>query len=247
MKSRDGKIPGYNVQIAVDAENKMIADSEVVTDETDFDQLTNMVESIKEELGEVPEEAIADKGYNKLDLIEKLQNEEEGLQVYTSQSTSKRDKEEIKFHYNKENDEYECSAGKRLVLITKNAKDGTSIVNIYRGIECQGCLLRSKCSKAKGGRIYKRHINEEWREEYRAKMKSEIALDKLSKRKTIVEHPFGTIKYLMGKIPLLLRGLEKVKTEINIYTTVYNLKRLITISIFEDLLIKVLNYEWKTA
>ena len=31
MKSRDGYIPAYNVQIAVDAENKMIADSEVTT------------------------------------------------------------------------------------------------------------------------------------------------------------------------------------------------------------------------
>jgi len=36
MKSRDGKIPAYNIQIAVDVENKMIADSEVVTEETDL-------------------------------------------------------------------------------------------------------------------------------------------------------------------------------------------------------------------
>ena len=247
MKSRDGKIPAYNVQIAVDAENKMIADSEVVTDETDFNQLPQMIESIKEELGQAPEEAIADKGYSALDLIEDLEKKEKGLQVYVSQCTTKRDKEEIKFHYNKQEDEYECSAGKRLVLFTKNKKDGNSLVNIYRGIECEGCPLRNKCTDAKKHRTYKRHINEEWREAYRAKMNEKISQGKLAKRKTIVEHPFGTIKYLMGKIPILLRGLSKVQTELNIYTTVYNLKRLINIRTFDDLLKQIENYNWETA
>ena len=78
-------------------------------------------------------------------------------------------------------------------------------------------------------------------------MLSKIGKEKTAIRKTIVEHPFGTIKYLMGKIPLLLRGLEKVKTEINIYTTVYNLKRLINIKAFDDLSEQIENYKWKTA
>jgi len=78
MKSRDGKIPAYNIQIAVDADNKMIADSEVVTEETDLSQLPKMIESIKEELGEVPEEVLADRGYNNPDLIEAVEKKEEG-------------------------------------------------------------------------------------------------------------------------------------------------------------------------
>jgi hypothetical protein len=51
----------------------------------------------------------------------------------------------------------------------------------------------------------------------------------------------------MGKIPLKLRGKEKVSTEINLYTTVYNLKRLFNIESFEDLFEKIENYAWKTA
>jgi len=51
----------------------------------------------------------------------------------------------------------------------------------------------------------------------------------------------------MGKIPLKLRGKEKVSTEINLYTTVYNLKRLINIESFEDLFENIENYAWKTA
>jgi len=252
MKSRDGRLPGYNVQIAVDAENKMIADSEVVTDENDLDQLPEMIKSIKEELGQAPDEAIADKGYNRLDAIEEIEKRESktgggGIQIYTSQEITKRDKEQIKFTYNEEKDEYECSAGKRLVLISRNKKKRKSYVNVYRGIQCDGCPLRDQCTSSKKGRSLDRYINQKWRDEYKAKMLSKIGKEKTAYRKTLAEHPFGTIKYLMGKIPLLLRGLEKVKIEIDIYTTVYNLKRLINISVFEDLAEEIANYQWKTA
>lgn len=247
MKSRDGKIPAYNVQIAVDSENKMIADSEVVTDQTDLGQLPKVIESIKEELGQVPEEVIADKGYNTPDLIEAIEKKEEGLQIFVSQEMTSRDKEEIKFKYDEEKDEYECSEGKRLVLVQRNKKKNKSLANVYLGIQCEGCPLRGQCTSSKKGRILHRYTNQKWRDDYKTKMLSKLAKSKASIRKTIVEHPFGTIKYLMGKIPLLLRGLEKVKTEINIYTTVYNLKRLINIKPFEDLLMQIENYKWKTA
>lgn len=201
MKSRDGKIPAYNVQIAVDAENKMIADSEVVTDETDLKMLPVMIESIKEELGEVPEEAIGDRGYNNPDLIEVMEKkksaEGEGIKIYTSQEKTIRDKEEIKFNYDEEKDEYECSEGKRLVLSARNKKRRNSIANVYQGIECEGCSLREKCTRSKKGRILHRYINQKWRDEYKAKMQSKLGKEKTAVRKTIVEHPFGTIKYLI--------------------------------------------------
>jgi len=48
----------------------------------------------------------------------------------------------------------------------------------------------------------------------------------------------------MGKIPLLLRGLKKVSTEINLYTTVYNLKRLLNLESHEQISDKIMNYDW---
>lgn len=247
MKSRDGKIPAYNVQIAVDADNKMIADSEVVTEQTDISQLPKMIESIKEELAEVPEEVIADRGYNNPDLIEAVEKQEEGIKIYTSQEKTSRDKEEIKFEYDSEKDEYICSEGKRLVLFNKNKLRRNSLANVYRGIECSGCQLMGRCTKSKKGRTVQRYLNQKWRDSYKAKMLSKLGKQKTAIRKTIVEHPFGTIKYLMGKIPLLLRGLKKVTTEINIYTTVYNLKRLVNIEAFDILMMRIENYKWKTA
>jgi len=247
MKSRDGMIPGYNVQIAVDSESKMIADSEVVTDQSDSEMLGEMLESIKEELGKVPQEAIADNGYNALDMIEALENKEEGIKLYVAQSSTVKDREEIKFEYDEEKDEYKCTEGKRLVLIQKNKLKKKSLTNVYQGIECEGCPIRNQCTSSKKGRIVHRYINQKWRDDYKERMQSKLGRSKMSLRRQLVEHPFGTIKYLMGKIPLKLRGREKVSTEINLYTTVYNLKRLINIEPFELLIEKIENYAWKTA
>ena len=66
-------------------------------------------------------------------------------------------------------------------------------------------------------------------------------------RKQMVEHPFGTIKYWMGKIPLLLRGKNKVTIEIDIYTTVYNFRRLLSIESYSNILEMIKKYDWKMA
>lgn len=247
MRSRDGKIPAYNVQIAVDAENKLIADSEVVNDQTDLTVLPQMIESIKEELGQVPESIPVDRGYNNPDVIEKIEKQEDGLQIYAPQEITSRDKEEIKFTYDADKDEYTCSANKRLVLKQRNKKKNKSLANMYQGIECEGCPLRSKCTTSKKGRTYYRYVNQVWRDEYKTRMKTKQGRANASLRKTIVEHPFGTIKCMMGKIPLFLRGLKNVATEIDLYTTAYNLKRLYNIEKFDILVAKMVNYNWATA
>jgi hypothetical protein len=54
MKSRDGFIPTYNVQFAVDEKHKLIVDSEVTTAESDSALLPVMVKSIAEEIGTTP-------------------------------------------------------------------------------------------------------------------------------------------------------------------------------------------------
>lgn len=116
MKSRYGKIPGYNFQIAVDAEHKMIAESEVAVDQTDNKMLGQIIDSLKEDLGDFPEEAIAENGYNNPDLIEAIEKKGEGIEIYVSQRKTLKDKGEIKFEYDEEKDEYKCSQAKRLVL-----------------------------------------------------------------------------------------------------------------------------------
>jgi transposase len=49
-------------------------------------------------------------------------------------------------------------------------------------------------------------------------------------RRSIVEHPFGTLKYrIFGHPRLLLRGLNGARTEIGLAVMAYNLKRMINL------------------
>jgi len=101
--------------------------------------------------------------------------------------------------------------------------------------------------ESKLGRILHRPSNIEWLEGYRVRMESKEGRVKISKRRGIGKHPFGTIKTWMGKIPLLLRGRRKVSTEIDLYSTCYNLRRLLTISSFDVIISQVVGYNWLSA
>jgi len=245
MKTRDGKLAAHNVQFVVDQENKLIADSEVVSDENDLNQLATMVESIEEEIGKRPEEVIADKGYYNTSIIEKVESTGE-TECYVD--VKERKEEEIKFTYEKEKDEYKCSEGKRLVLKARGKKrEAGRTADEYQGIECDGCRMRDICTKSKKGRILHRYNNQEYVDTYKEKMKNEIAQEMIKRRKTIIEHTFGTIKCWMGKIPLLLSGREKVATEINIYATAYNIKRLTNMVELARLTEEIKGYNWAIA
>lgn len=244
MRSRDGFIPAYNVQSTVDSKHKMIADTEVVTEANDLNQLEPMVNSLEEELGSKPEEVLADKGYYNPREIEKV---ELGGEVKCYVATPKEKEEIAEFEYNNEKDEYLCSEGKPLVLKQKNKKRKNGYSDMYQGVECDGCKLRSECTEAKNGRILHRPTNVEWVENYKKRMEQVFSKEKINKRKTMVEHPFGTLKYWMGKIPLLLRGKEKVSTEINLYATAYNIKRLLNIESFNHIKGLIVGYDWVSA
>ena len=49
--------------------------------------------------------------------------------------------------------------------------------------------------------------------------------DKVKQRKSIVEHPFGTIKRSMDQGYFLTRGLSAVRTETSLTMLAYNIKR----------------------
>ena len=59
---------------------------------------------------------------------------------------------------------------------------------------------------------------------------------KMKKRMSLVEHPFGTIKWYHGAHYVLCRGIKKATAEIGMSMLVYNLRRAIKLAGFERLL-----------
>jgi transposase len=243
MKSRDGFAPCHNVQAVTDGKHHMIAELEVCDSANDLQQLEPMVERFTEELEVIPKVVLGDKGFANPDMIERIEKAGETVCFIPSPKSSK-DKEEIVFTYDEEADVYICPEGKHVRLKSKNQKKNSSIVNIYQCSDCEGCPLRSKCTQSKIGRIINRYHNQEWRDNYRKKMKKRESKEQIARRKGIVEHPFGTIKMWMGKQPLRLRGKPKVQIEMDIYATVYNLRRLLNIVSFDNFDQMVRGYSW---
>jgi transposase len=246
MRSRDGMIPAYNAQIAVDQTHHMIAHSQVFDSPNDIQLLEPMLDELEHEMHLTPEATVTDSGYYNLIQIETVEDNHQTT-CYIPIPKHKNDDRPITFNYDKEQDEYRCSQGKRLVLKQKNKIKNGQHSAVYQGIECDGCPMRVQCTTSKYGRIINRYYNHSWRDAYRRRMAGITAKKIIHLRKQMVEHPFGTIKYWMGKIPLLLRGKNKVTTEINIYCTVYNFRRLLSIESYQDIMDMIQKYDWKMA
>jgi hypothetical protein len=229
MKSRDGKLAGYNVQSGVDKKHHMIALAEVSNEQCDINLLKEDYENLISQLGLVPQEVLADKGYANIDHIIDIQKQP-GTKCYVpipdSSSKRKDKKNGIKFIYNDQEDNFKCPNNKVLRLIRKGEKKNGRLCDRYQCKDCTGCPLKDKCTSSKVGRNLYRPTTQNWTDQYKEWLQRPENLEKIKQRQTIVEHPFGTIKMIMGKFCFLLRKMPKVQIEVDIYSTIYNLKRL---------------------
>lgn len=246
MKSRqNGFIPAYNVQTVVDAENHMIDSARVTDHLNDFNDLEPSIEAVENELSIGVEQVTADAGYANEEQVFSL--EDQGKQVAVpfveEEYGPKQNPEQgITFTYDEQTDTFTCSQGKVLPVEAKTVSKREKIYRKYQGRQCTDCPLKNQCTKSKTGRIIYRRIDDVALKQYIDKSHEKEYQELIRKRKSIVEHPFGTIKYWMGQIPLLLRGKEKVQAEIDLYATCYNIKRLTNMETTQLLLQKVLNW-----
>ena len=93
------------------------------------------------------------------------------------------------FHYDEPSDTFHCPAGERLTRIQLSRKDRAVL---YAGSSqvCSACSLRSRCTTA-SRRWITRHLHENALQ--RMEQRATPAVMRL--RRSIVEHPFATLKY----------------------------------------------------
>jgi transposase len=234
MKSRDGLIPAYNAQVAVDDKHGFIVSDTITTDPADSNQLELVVNDIIKEL-EIDEKILtnADKGYFNFAAIEKLESTGKvDCFVGVAESTSPFRKE---FIYDKEKNIVICPEGKTMSYHQLHRYKNGTTARVYQTKECFDCKLKDKCCpKTKHGRSFEIYDNEEFRKAFREKMASKIGKAKMKLRKMMIERVFGTIKTWAGKIPILTRGIKNVGTELKLYCLAYNVKHLITMFTLEE-------------
>jgi transposase len=242
----------YNQQTAVDAKHKLIVATHTIN-RNDRNALTEIAHEALDATFPDAMTILVDKGYHN---GKQLQNcQKIGIEtivsvpeiVNSNSFGTQSDYLVHKFIYYAVQDTYTCPQGQ--VLKTKGTwHQKKRELNVsyqfkkYRSPACRSCPVRDQCTgRHDGSREIERS---EFAEAVEANAQNYHAGKALyRKRQEINEHIFGTIKRQWGYNHTNLRGLPKVNGEMALIMTVYNVKRLLNILKFEEILQK-LNH-WK--
>jgi transposase len=217
----------YNAQTAVDAKHNLIVAFDLTSEGNDQTQLYPMAVQAKEFLGTEKLTVIADTGYS---------NGEHGALCEAAEITAivprptmvntKGDElfSRDGFVYDAVADNYRCPA---VQTLTVHRVSETEQKKEYWNLKaCRECALKPQCTKAE-----KRSIVRSFHEDARQAMHLRAASDRhwMTLRMSLVEHPFATMKAMMGYPRFLLRGSGKAKAELAFAVLAYNLKRAIAV------------------
>jgi transposase len=232
MKTAKGMDVCYNVQLAVDSKHKLIASVAVTNEVTDQEQLAEMAQQAKADLGVAKLTVVADGGYFGCEVIKACEDEKITTYVPVPELGNAQRRglfTRAKFVYDANRDLYVCPQGAELTVMsrTSNKARHHKEFRVYATKQCQGCPLRAQCTTSKYGRRIKRWVHHEVLERLQARMRGHPEM--LVLRKALSEHPFAIIKVAMNHERLLMKGLMHVATEIKLTVLSYNLKRVMSI------------------
>ena len=229
---------GYNVQISVDDKHYIVIDHDVTNQATDFNQLERMATRAKEILQVDALDVIADKGYYSGSQIKACL--EKGITpTIPKANTSANRKRGLftkqDFRYDQEEDCYWCPAGERMTFRFQTTEKSREI-KYYASSSCSACKIKHKCTRSKDGRRITRWVDEDLLDEMQRRIEDHPELR--TRRKAIVEHPFGTIKLSMDQGFFLMKGIPKTSAEtpalaagasVSLSFLAYNIRRVINI------------------
>ena len=237
LLSKHGQIvAGYNVQIAVDDKHKLIIASEVVNDGNDTGQLHAMAQAAKHALDAEALTVAADSGYYNGETLKAC--EDAAITAYVPPpDTGQRLKAQGRFsrdefHYDAAVDLYRCPGGAELRPMRGQRRQATGKMAVRyasRRSVCRACPLRERCLSRNGTRReIERWVHEDVIDRHAARMRA-AGEDMMRRRKTLAEHPFGTLKCRAGYRHFLVRGFTKVRGEWSLMALCYNFSRVLRI------------------
>jgi transposase len=230
MFNRQGTLQGFNGQIVCDGKHGFIVSTDVVNTPNDTQQLAPQVQQAEAQLGKPCQTVVADCGYYSTDGIATL--DQQGTQVIIptphaiNRWSSNPAFEKTVFRYDPQKNCYECPQGHYLRWIKHDHRGKCHVYKIEKASHCHTCPHWGMCTQSKVGRSIVRLENEALRESIKQKYQQPEAQEIYSRRKEMVEHPFGDLKQNFGLRMFALRGLEGVRA---LWATHFNLRRAIAL------------------
>jgi len=224
--ARHGHQVAYNAQSAVDGKHGLIAAFDLTRDCNDQTQLLPMAEAAKESLAVETLTVVADTGYS--NGTQGQACAEAGITAVVPRQTIVNPKNadlfsRDAFTYDRARDCWTCPAGETLTLVSVSQPEQK---NTYATPACAACAIKAQCTRGKRRKVT-RHFHEDAREAMHRRAVEDPGW--MQRRRELVEHPFGIIKWMMGYPRFLLRGRRKAKAELALVVLAFNLKRTITI------------------
>jgi transposase len=236
QKTQDGKRPGYNGQLAVDAEVGYVLAEQLVTDQNDTAQFLPMAQQVVENAGQAPEEFAADSGYHSPETLEALAAREAeatpeapALNAYINQRREEKRGRfaHDAFAYDAATDTYTCLEGKTLKYRGTRRLREITYRRFRAACSCADCPRRAECITEK---VRYRELLVSPHDPLLRAMREKLATPKgegaLQLRKQTVERTFGTMKAQLGLRQFQLRGLEGAQAEFTLCATAVNVRKL---------------------
>lgn len=209
---RGSGIVGYNVQSAVEGEHHLIVAHDVVMTGHDRDQLARMAAKARDAMGVKTLDVLADRGYFSGEEI--LACEALDMTPFVPKPLTSGAKADGRFGkqdfvYLPDKDAYRCPAGALLPHHMTTVERGQNIHRYWDRASCTGCRLKPQCTPTLERRI-RRWEHEAVIDALQTRM--DLTPRAMRVRRSLAEHPFGTIKAWMGHTHFLTRRLPNVKT-----------------------------------
>jgi transposase len=256
MPNKEGGFAhNYTPVIAVDGECGFIVDTEVISGNDEPGITPQLIDQIKDECGQMPQQVLADGLFSSGSLLQWLDdhNIEAYIPVDTKvaiddnpavradlkqpielkkwselpRSPQSKKLDRSAFIYDTAADCYYCPMGKQMPF-SSSERARNSKIRRYECGYCLNCVLGSECLIGTSCyRTITRDEYQELREKTSVRMNSEEGKKTYCRRMWLTEGSFGLIKAWMGLRQFLCRGLEKVRTEWLWACMAYNLKKLV--------------------
>jgi len=234
MKNRRTVELSYNAQAVADQKSGIIVAADVINEGSDNGQLVPMLDSVKEKVGTVAGENLADGGFfsgSQIGLAEEREYEvlvnPPSSETAPSQSSKTGVYHTRAFTYDEARDCCVCPHGEELpYLTTKVRGKNKNGFRVYRCRTHRNCPYRSKCTTSKQGREVEISVNHAAIERQRVKREDPANKRLLSQRKAIIEPIFAWIKRHMGFRRWTVFGLERVRAQWFLICATINLSKI---------------------
>jgi hypothetical protein len=228
--------PAYNVQLGT--ENQFIVGFSVHQQPNDASCLKPHLEEVAQNLERLPTNWVGDAIYGTEENLAYAEAHQSNAYLkyptFQRESQAKYRDDPFRaenFAYDPTSDCFTCPQDRRLPLdheYMRTTQSGFPIhIHRYSCLDCSDCPLKSHCTRGQGNRQIDLSWNN-WRlkDTARQLLTSEKGLALRARRGWEVEGVFGHIKYNRSFRRFMLRGLQKVRTELGLLSLAHNFIKL---------------------